>query len=133
MPRRNYDERSPAQFATLMQTLGVRAPELAAELDVGARSVRDWQRNTPAPDEAWAVIDRQLAVVIEAVQNLLTQKNEGAVVLRTFANDLAAARSGETMTASRHRAMVGHLALALQQAGREWEIVFYPPAGITPH
>lgn len=52
MPRINKDSRSPAEFRTMREVLGISGPVLTDMLGVNLRSQRAWDYKTTTPDTA---------------------------------------------------------------------------------
>ena len=71
MPRTNADSRSPAEFRTMREVLGISGPVLADVLGVNPRSQRAWDYTRVAPDAAWATLDHQEEWIRETADRLL--------------------------------------------------------------
>ena len=132
MPRINKDSRSPAEFRTMREVLGISGPVLADTLDVNPRSQRAWDYKTTAPDTAWAVIDQRIEWIEETADAILNESEDASnnreIVLVVYPNDEAARRAGCSVPASWHRAAMGHVAMILRMRGRTCRIE-YPPEG----
>ena len=132
MPRINKDSRSPAEFRTMRELLGISGPVLADALDVNPRSQRAWDYKTTAPDTAWAVIDQRIEWIEDTAGTILNESedasNNGEIILVVYPNDDAARRAGCSVPASWHRAAMGHVAMILRMRGRTCRIE-YPPEG----
>ena len=98
MPRINKDSRSPAEFRTMRELLGISGPVLADALDVNPRSQRAWDYKTTAPDTAWAVIDQRIEWIEDTAGTILNESenasNNGEIILVVYPNDDAARRAG---------------------------------------
>ena len=131
MPRINKDSRSPAEFRTMREVLGISGPVLADTLDVNPRSQRAWDYKTTAPDIAWAVIDQRIEWIEETADAILKESEDASnnreIVLVVYPNDEAARRAGCSVPASWHRAAMGHVAMILRMRGHVCRIE-YPPA-----
>ena len=131
MPRIDKDSRSPAEFRTMREVLGISGPVLADTLDVNPRSQRAWNYKTTAPDVAWAVIDQRIEWIEETAGTILNESedasNNGEIILVVYPNDDAARRAGCSVPASWHRAAMGHVAMILRMRGHVCRIE-YPPA-----
>ena len=143
MPRINKDSRSPAEFRTMREVLGISGPVLADALGVSRqvaclayqfspRSQRAWDYKTTAPDTAWAVIDQRIEWIEDTAGTILNESenasNNGEIILVVYPNDDAARRAGCSVPASWHRAAMGHVAMILRMRGRTCRIE-YPPEG----
>lgn len=127
MPRTNAESRSPAEFRTMREVLGISGPVLADVLGVNPRSQRAWDYTRVAPDAAWATLDHQEEWIRETADRLLEGvPDDERVRLVVYPNDAAAAAAGVPVPASWHRAAMGHLALILRAEGRACRID-YPP------
>lgn len=130
MPRINKDSRSPAEFRTMREVLGISGPVLADTLDVNPRSQRAWDYKTTAPDTAWAVIDQRIEWIEEMSGTILNESEDAPdnreIILVVYPNDDAARRAGCSVPASWHRAAMGHVAMILRMRGRTCRIE-YPP------
>ena len=131
MPRINKDLRSPAEFRTMREALGISGPVLADALDINPRSQRAWDYKTTAPDTAWAVIDQRIEWIEETAGTILNESedtsNNGEIILVVYPNDDAARRAGCSVPASWHRAAMGYVAMILRMRGHVCRIE-YPPA-----
>ena len=78
MPRINKDSRSPAEFRTMREVLGISGPVLADALDVNPRSQRAWDYKTTAPDTAWAVIDQRIEWIEETAGTILNESENAS-------------------------------------------------------
>ena len=130
MPRTNNDPRSPAEFRTMREILGVSGPALADRLGVRGRTQRYWDLKTVAPDAAWDILDGQIEWIEQAVDEILNDPRSTSgndqVHLIVYPNDTLAAAAGILVPASWHRAAIGHIALALRAEG--WDCrIDYPP------
>ena len=130
MPRINKDSRSPAEFRTMRELLGISGPVLADALGVNPRSQRAWDYKTTAPDIAWAVIDQRIEWIEEMSGTILNESEDAPdnreIILVVYPNDDAARRAGCSVPASWHRAAMGHVAMILRMRGRTCRIE-YPP------
>ena len=130
MPRIDKDSRSPAEFRTMREILGISGPVLAGALDVNPRSQRAWDYKAMAPDIAWAVIDRRIEWIEETADAILNESEDASnnreIVLVVYPNDEAARRAGCSVPASWHRAAMGHVAMILRMRGHVCRID-YPP------
>ena len=104
MPRIDKDSRSPAEFRTMREILGISGPVLAGALDVNPRSQRAWNYKAMAPDIAWAVIDQRIEWIEETADAILNESEDASnnreIVLVVYPNDEAARRAGCSVPAS---------------------------------
>lgn len=130
MPRINKDSRSPAEFRTMRELLGISGPVLADALGVNPRSQQAWDCKTTAPNIAWAVIDQRIEWIEEMADTILNESEDAPdnreIILVVYPNDDAARRAGCSVPASWHRAAMGHVAMILRMRGRTCRIE-YPP------
>lgn len=130
MPRTNNDPRSPAEFRTMREILGISGPDVADRLSVRGRTQRYWDLRTVAPDAAWDILDERIEWIERTIDEILDDLEDAPadeqVHLIVYPNDAAAAAAGIPVPASWHRAAMGHVALALRAEGRACRID-YPP------
>ena len=135
MPRTNNDPRSPAEFRTMREILGISGPTLADRLGVRGRTQRYWDLKTVAPDAAWDILDEQIEwierTIDEILRDLKNTPNDEQVHLTVYPNNTLAAAAGIPVPASWHRAAIGHIALALRAKGRDCRIDYPPPTTLT--
>ena len=127
MPRTNDDPRSPAEFRTMREILGISGPDIAGRLGVRGRTQRYWDLKTVAPDAAWSILDEQLEWIERTIDDILDAPADEQVHLIVYPNDDTAAAAGIPVPASWHRAAMGHVALALRAEGRACRIDYPPP------
>ena len=126
------DPRSPAQLRVLMDVCGITAEDMATQLGVSRRSVRRWRHMAPAPADAWAIVDAQVAWMLDTVEAVIDELDEldeaedAPVHLSVYADDVSASSAGVTMGTRWHAAAIGVLAIVLQLDGRDVTISEVP-------
>lgn len=132
MGHRGRPEASPlvnsATFLVLRTALGLTTEDIAQRFDVSLRTAQRWEASTHPPDDVADWVCQQWNVRLARVESVLDLADRDApeVVTLLARRDPEKLMLEQGMSIGEHRALLGHVALALSLEERAFEVVDDP-------